>query len=227
MKIGIIEDDRMLNAALEETLKREGFETCRAFTCQEALRMEEKGEKPDFLLMDITLPDGNGIWLYQEILERQKQSPRELPAIFLTARDEEKDILEAFDAGADDYVVKPFRMKVLLRRIDAVLRRSDRPRSLVFEELEMWPDKKRAFCDGKEISLTPREYKLLEILMQNQGQVLTKEMLLEKVWGLDGQFVEENTLSVTIGRLRKKIGDDGKSQGLIKNIFGLGYRLGE
>lgn len=220
MRIGIIEDDRMLNQALKKALEKEGFEVSQAFSCREAGEMRKEHAKEALLLIDVTLPDGNGIRLYEEMARE-----REIPAIFLTACDEEKEMLAAFDAGADDYVVKPFQLKVLMKRIEAVLRRRDRSRALSFGELEVWPDKRRVFRRGQEIRLTSREYQLLEFFMNNRGQVLTKEMILESVWGIDGQFVEENTVSVTVGRLRRKI--ENQKETLIKNVFGLGYRFGE
>ena len=135
----------------------------------------------------------------------------EIPAIFLTARDEETDMLTAFDTGADDYVVKPFSMKVLLKRIEAVIGRNNREKQLACGEIILFPDKKQVYKNEKEIILTAREYQLLEYLMYNQGNVLTKENILEYVWGLDGQFVVDNTVSVTINRLRKKIETDAGS----------------
>ena len=191
----------MLNQALKIALQKGGFAASCAYDCKEAVQMLNNGENLDLLLIDVTLPDGNGIRLYEEIL---RNGIKELPAIFLTARDEEREMLEAFDAGADDYVVKPFQMKVLLKRIEAVLRRTDKDKVFIFDDLEVWPEKRRVFRGGEEIMLTAREYNLLEFFAKNQGQVLTREMILESVWGIDGQFVEENTVSVTIGRLRRK-----------------------
>lgn len=158
----------------------------------------------------------------------QPSADCEIPAIFLTARDEERDMLAAFDIGADDYVVRPFSMKVLLKRIEAVLRRKsgeNEERTVCAGELVLYPDRKRAFIKGEEISLTGKEYRLLEYLMENQGQVLTKENILEHVWGLDGQFVVDNTVSVTINRLRRKISPGGEEACCIKNVFGFGYRI--
>lgn len=177
-------------------------------------------------LIDISLPDGDGFELYQELQERG----RKIPAIFLTARDEERDMLAAFDMGADDYVVKPFSMKVLLKRIEAVLNRNGgegRERRIAVGDLLLYPDRKRVYTNGWEISLTAKEYRLLEYLMANQGQVLTKENILEHVWGLDGQFVVDNTVSVTVNRLRKKLAPGGENSGYIKNVFGIGYRMDE
>ena len=144
----------------------------------------------------------------------------------MTARDEEKDMLEAFDIGADDYVVKPFSVKVLLKRIEVVLKRNEEV-IISFGDLTLYLDRKQVFLYGKEILLTVKEYQLLEYLMVNQGQVITKENILEKIWGLDGQFVVDNTVSVTINRLRKKIEPDAKQPIYIKNVYGLGYRIGE
>ena len=214
MTIGIIEDDSLLNQALEIALQNAGYYTISAHTRKEALDLLR--EKVDVFLIDIGLPDGNGIELYQEL-----QMEKRIPAIFLTARDEEKEMLLAFDAGAQDYVVK-----VLMKRLEVVLKRNPEERYMV-GELTLYPDRKQVFTGKTEISLTAKEYQLLEYLMRNQGQVLTKENILETIWGVDGQFVVDNTVSVTINRLRRKIEPDGERQGYIQNVFGLGYRIGE
>ena len=217
--IGIIEDDVLLNQALNIALKNTGYSTICMYTKKDDLSLIK--DKVELLIIDIGLPDGNGIYLYQEL-----QKKRKIPAIFLTARDEEKDMLEAFDIGADDYVVKPFSVKVLLKRIEVVLKRNEEE-IISFGDLTLYLDRKQVFLYGKEILLTVKEYQLLEYLMVNQGQVITKENILEKIWGLDGQFVVDNTVSVTINRLRKKIEPDAKQPIYIKNVYGLGYRIGE
>lgn len=226
MRIGIIEDDRLLNQALEIALRDAGYDTVCACTKQEAL--SKLDGKEDLLLIDIGLPDGDGIRLYQRLRresgELQKKST---PAVFLTARDEERDMLAAFDLGAEDYVVKPFSMKVLLKRIEVVLRRNSEGSILVCRDLELYPGRKQVLLGGNEVSLTAKEYRLLEYFMRNQGQVLTMDNLLQAVWGLDGEFVSENTVSVTIRRLRKKIEPDMSRPVYIRNVFGLGYRMGE
>lgn len=222
MKIEIIEDDRLLGQALEIFLKKEGYETALARSCREA--RERLEPSVCLLLVDITLPDGDGIRLYRELTKS-----RPIPGIFLTARDEEEDMLAAFDAGADDYVVKPFPMQVLSRRIRAVLRRSEARQGqvLVCRELTLWPERKEASLAGQPLPLTPREYRLLELFMRNQGRVLGKESILEQVWDVDGRFVGEGTVSVTVNRLRKKIDTRPGQESYIQNVFGLGYRFGE
>ena len=217
MVIGIIEDDRLLNQALNKMLTDKGYDTICAHSQQEALDLS--ADRIDLFLIDIGLPDGDGLKLYREL-----KAVKKVPAIFLTARDEEKDMLEAFDTGADDYVVKPFSMKVLLKRIEVVLKRNKDGDILTCGDITLYPEKKQVFSGDKEIFLTAKEYHLLELFMANQDQVLTKENILERIWGIDGEFVEENTLSVTISRLKKKL---GREQLHIRNVFGLGYRMGE
>lgn len=230
MRIGIIEDDRLLCQALEIALQEAGYGTASAHTKKEAFSLFDG--KEDLLLIDIGLPDGDGVRLYQQLCREGKAlhgNPQEdrIPAIFLTARDEERDMLAAFDVGAEDYVVKPFSMKVLLKRIEVVLRRKSEGSILVCRDLELDPERKQVLLCGEEITLTAKEYRLLEYFMRNQGQVLTMDSLLQAVWGLDGEFVSENTVSVTIRRLRKKIEPDMSRPVYIRNVFGLGYRMGE
>ena len=220
MTIGIIEDDRLLNQALAIALQGAGYDTLCAYTKKEALSLI--GDSVNLLLVDIGLPDGDGVGFYREFCKE-----RDIPAIFLTARDEERDMLAAFDTGAEDYVVKPFSMKVLLKRIDVVLKRRRQETRLFFQDLVLHTDSKQVYLKGQEILLTAKEFQLLEYFMRNQNQVLTKENILEKLWGLDGQFVVDNTVSVTVNRLRKKIEPDAGQPAYIKNVFGLGYRMGE
>ncbi|HJB82445.1 MAG TPA: response regulator transcription factor [Candidatus Mediterraneibacter intestinavium] len=224
MWIGIIEDDRLLNQALEIALREAGYDTVSIHSKKEAFTLLDGRE--DLLLIDIGLPDGDGVRLYQELQKKWKQKQM-VPAVFLTARDEERDMLAAFDVGAEDYVVKPFSMRVLLKRIEVVLRRNREESVLACRDLTLYPERKQVFLFGEEVCLTAKEYQLLECFMSNQGQVLTIDNLLEKIWGLDGEFVSENTVSVTIGRLRKKIEPDPCRPVYIRNVFGLGYRMGE
>lgn len=217
MVIGIIEDDRLLRKALDTDLKKQGYTTVLAGSGKEAA--ENINKNVDLLIIDIGLPDGDGINLYKEFQKNMK-----IPAIFLTARDEEKDMLEAFDMGAEDYVVKPFSMKVLRKRIEVVLKRKSDERVFICGDIMVYSDRKQVFASKDEICLTAREYQLLEYFIINQNQVLTKEMILENLWGLDSEFIEENTISVIISRLKKKLGTASE---VIRNVFGVGYRMGE
>ena len=217
MTIGIIEDDRLLNQALNKFLTDNGYDTVCAHSREETLATA--AGHPDLWLIDIGLPDGNGLELYREL-----SAVRQVPAVFLTARDDERDMLRAFDLGADDYVVKPFSMKVLLKRIERILKMNREGRMLTCGDITLYPEKKQVFSGNEEIFLTAKEYQLLELFMENQDKMLTKENILDRVWGIDGAFIEENTVSVTISRLKKKLGE---GQSYIKNVFGLGYRMGE
>ena len=136
----------------------------------------------------------------------------------------EKDMLKAFDIGADDYVVKPFSIKVLLKRMEVVLKRKSNENVFMCGQVILYSDRKQVFVGKTEISLTLKEYQLLEYFIMNQNQVLTKDMIMENIWGIDSEFIDPNTISVMISRLKKKLND---SSDVISNVFGMGYRMGE
>ena len=163
MWIGIIEDDRLLNQALEIALREAGYDTVSIHSKKEAFTLLDGRE--DLLLIDIGLPDGDGVRLYQELQKKWKQKQM-VPAVFLTARDEERDMLAAFDVGAEDYVVKPFSMRVLLKRIEVVLRRNREESVLACRDLTLYPERKQVFLFGEEVCLTAKEYQLLECFMR-------------------------------------------------------------
>ena len=217
MVVGIIEDDTLLRKALDTSLQNKGYITILAGSRKEAIKNIDSSV--DLLIVDIGLPDGDGINLYQEL-----QKNGRIPAIFLTAKDDEKDMLKAFDTGADDYVVKPFSIKVLLKRIEVVLKRKSNENIFMCGQVTLYSDRKQVFVGETEISLTVKEYQLLEYLIMNQDQVLTKEMIMENIWGIDSEFIDSNTISVMISRLKKKLND---SSNVISNVFGMGYRMGE
>lgn len=203
-KIAVIEDDTLLGQALVEMLTSHGYQAFAAESVTKARRLLER-QPVDLLLIDRGLADGDGVELC-----RQRSGQEKLPAIFLTARDEEEDIVEAFDAGADDYLVKPVALAVLLKHIEAVLRRTGGEPNQVFyyQDFSLDYDRKEARIQGQPVVLTPKEYGILEVLTRNQKKVVTKRMLLEQVWDDGGNFVEENTLHVTLNRLKKKIEPD-------------------
>lgn len=221
-KVIIVEDDRLLNRALCKTFTNAGYEAAGAMSMQEAENFLEDGTA--LMVVDIGLPDGDGFALCRKV-----QESTQIPVIFLTARDDEADMLRAFDCGADDYLVKPFPMAVLLKHAQAVLRRTGEEDAKLFcyEDLSIDFARKQVTSQGRSVNLTNKEYDLLALLVRNRTKVITKQMMLEQIWDVQGSFVEENTVNVTLSRLRKKIEPDPASPVYIKNVFGLGYTFGE
>lgn len=221
-KVIIVEDDRLLNRALCKTFTNAGYEAAGAMSMQEAENFLEDGTA--LMVVDIGLPDGDGFALCRKV-----QESTQIPVIFLTARDDEADMLRAFDCGADDYLVKPFSMAVLLKHAQAVLRRTGEEDAKLFcyEDLSIDFARKQVTSQGRSVNLTNKEYDLLALLARNRTKVITKQMMLEQIWDVQGSFVEENTVNVTLSRLRKKIEPDPASPVYIKNVFGLGYTFGE
>ena len=219
----IIEDDKILNRGVTFALKKEGYNVISAYSKFEGKQMILNNEI-DFLLLDINLPDGNGIDICKEI--RGKVN---FPIVFFTANDTEEDMVKGFESGCDDYITKPFSVALLRHKVNATLRKNNIINKNIFEydSLKVDFDKMSVVINDKEVNLTITEYKLLELLIKNRGQVLTKEILLEKVWDSNGNFVDGNTLSVNIRRLRSKIEIDSKKPRYIITIFGIGYTFGE
>lgn len=219
--IGIVEDDRLLNEALAKMLEKNGYRPLQAHTLEESMKLVR--QKPELIILDINLPDGEGTGICQAAGAYSR-----IPVLFLTARDEEEDMLRAFDLGADDYLVKPFSMAVLLKHVEAILRRTQGEKEVfLYRGLTIDPERKQVARDGEKIRLTPKEYALLDLLARNRGRVLTKTMILEQVWDSQGAFVEENTVHVTLNRLKKKIEPDPENPVYIRNVFGLGYTFGD
>lgn len=186
----------------------------------EALKQYQK-QKYDLFLLDINLPDGNGLEFCEKIRETS-----ETPVLFLTANDTEEDMLEGFGVGCDDYISKPFSIEVLRKKVLAVLKRSGVGKfRMKYRDLELDKEKCLVLMKGQEIHLTSTEYKLLLYLMENRGRVVTKAMLLEQLWDIDGNFVDDNTVRVNIKRLRQKLNDE--KQEYIVTVFGMGYSFGE
>lgn len=220
-KIAIIEDDQLFHEALQRALKKAGYQVAGAFSLAQGYEVLK--EHPSLLIIDRNLPDGDGLELC-----RKARASGGIPALFLTARDEEEEMIKAFDLGADDYLVKPFSMAVLLKHIEAILRRIGKNYEIFqYENLKIDFERKKVFIETEEVRLTAKEYKLLEILAKNKGRVLTKTMLLQQVWDAEGAFVEENTVNVTLNRLKKKIEPDPSNPIYITNLFGLGYTFGK
>lgn len=214
----IIEDDEMLNAGLCYNLQMEGYEAVPVFDGGGARKLFNEREF-DLVLMDVNLPDEDGFSLGRRI--REKSS---VPIIFLTANDMDEDMIKGFEAGADDYITKPFNIRVVLQRIQAILRRCEGTKLSVMNcgNLEIHFDRQTVLKQGRPLVLTPTEFKLLSKFCSNQTQVLTRQVLLEDLWDVDGNFVDEHTLTINISRLRSKISDDKFSY--IKTIYGVGYQ---
>lgn len=172
-------------------------------------------------LLDINLPDGSGIDFCKKIRETS-----ETPVLFLTANDTEQDMLEGFGAGCDDYIPKPFSIEVLRKKVQAILKRTIGDKARIrYKNLEVDTDKCLVLLNGEEVRLTSTEYKLLSYLIQNRGKVVTRGMILENLWDIDGNFVDDNTVRVNIKRLRQKLNDE--NQEYIVTVFGMSYTFGE
>ncbi len=218
-KILLIEDDKSLNSGLSYDLEMEQYTVYPALTLGEGIKFLEK-EEVDLILLDGNLPDGDGFDFCRAV-----KKERDIPVIFLTARDLDQDEMKGFDCGADDYITKPFKMPILHRRILAALRKSKSGDAKDFYNdgyLKIDFMKLTAFKGDMELSMTPTEYKIIRLLIANPDKVLTKRLLLEKIWDNTGNFVDEHTVAVNINRLRKKI--DSEDHVYIKTLYGMGYQ---
>ncbi len=218
--IFLLEDDRILSRGISIALEKDGHTVTAVYGYLEALQQYRK-QKYDLFLFDINLPDGNGLDFCEKVRETSER-----PVLFLTANDTEEDMLQGFSAGCDDYISKPFSIAVLRKKVLAVLRRTGTGKhSMKYRDLELDKEKHLVLMKGQEIHLTSTEYKLLLYLMENRGRVVTKAMILERLWDMEGSFVDENTLRVNIKRLRQKLNDE--KQEYIVTVFGMGYSFGE
>lgn len=223
MKILVVEDDIMIASGLEYAIIQEGFEVILAGTVKEALSYRMDSDI-GLLLLDLSLPDGSG---YQICQEFKKQ--RDIAVIFLTAVDDEGNIVKGLDMGADDYITKPFRIRELISRMKSVLRRYEKQGStsqvLMFPNISIYPNEAKVMKNMEEVILTSMEYRLLLTLVSNPGQILTRNQLLEGIWDVSGEFVNDNTLTVYIKRLREKLEEDSTKPNFIKTIRGMGYMV--
>ena len=219
MKILVVEDDRLLNNTLCYNLSAAGYEVDAALTKSAAERLCKK-QKYDLIVLDVNLPDGNGFDFCRDMKERHPETA----VIFLTANDMESDMLKGYELGADDYVKTPFPMSVFQKKVSALLARirkqsgcdcyNDGNLFINFTEMT-------ATQGGENISFTPMEYRLLKVLTKNPQIVLTRQVLLEKLWDIDGNFVDEHALTSAISRVRIKIETEDRQY--IKTVYGMGY----
>ena len=222
MRIFVLEDDEAIGIGLSYTLESEKYEVTLVKTVAEAKKTVEN-EEFDLYILDLTLPDGNGYEVCSLI-----KSKGDLPVIFLTAYDDEINVVTGFELGADDYISKPFRVRELLARVKSVLRRYSKDNAdgiIKIGELSVNTAEARVLLRGEEVILTAMEYRLLLSFVNKRGTVLTRSKLLEEIWDVDGDFVNDNTLTVYIKRLRDKIENDPNDPQYIKTVRGMGYLM--
>jgi two-component system response regulator MprA len=218
MRILVVDDDAGVRQAVGRALAFEGYDVVQAGDGDEALRLVE-GERPDAMVLDLVMAEVGGL----DVCRAVRASGDDLPILVLTARHEVADRVAGLDAGADDYLVKPFALEELLARLRALLRRSDAgaDEALRLADLVVFPARRQAERAGEPIELTRTEFNLLELLLRNAGQVLTRDLILERVWGYDFETTS-NPLEVYIGYLRRKT-EAGGGERLIHTVRGVGY----
>ena len=215
MKILLVEDNKSIIKGLEYAFAQNGY------SCEYCLSLDEAVRKAPFnydaAVLDIMLPDGNGFDLFKKIRRYS-----DLPVIFLTAVDDEDSVVNGLELGADDYITKPFSTRELIARIKRVANKNSKKNIITVSGVTLDLDKSAVFENGKQLELTALEYKLLSLLMQNAGKVVTRELIFEKIWDVSGNFVNDNTITVYIKRIRKKLDAD-----IIKTVKGMGYQVAE
>lgn len=222
-KILIVEDEETIRVGLKYYLEAEEFITSEAATAQEAI-LKVAEEQIDLVLLDINLPDEDGYYTFEKIKQK-----KDIPVIFLTANDLEISIVRGLDMGADDYITKPFKARELISRIRNVLRRNAKGNSSVITIKDIKIDMKQAkvFKNGVDVMLTALEYKILLILALNQNIVFSREKILADIWDVNEAYVNDNTLTVYIKRIREKIEDNPNEPKIIETVRGIGYKVGD
>lgn len=231
IKLMLLEDDEAIAMGLKYSLEKEGYAVDHAHTVKEALDLYDSGDF-DLCILDVNLPDGNGYEVCKHIKDKD-----DTPILFLTAYDDEVNVIMGLELGADDYICKPFRVKELMARIKTVLRRSGKASPLdgakvdhiELKDVRVYPNEAKVtkLTEGaeKDLELTAVEYRLLLTFINNRGNVLTRSRLLEDLWDVSGDFVNDNTLTVYIKRLRDKIESDPANPQIIRTVRGMGYIL--
>ncbi len=220
----LVEDDKGIVENLTEFLQKEGFTITSVDGQEKALALLETSVSDyDLMLLDVSLAEGNGFAVCRAV-----KANTSLPVIFLTASGDEYSVVTGLDLGADDYIAKPFRPRELVSRIHNILRRYGKANALLeYKGLSVDMGKGTVAKDGREILLSALEYRLLLYFMNHKGMILSRSRLLDALWDIAGEFVNDNTLTVYIKRLREKIEDDPQNPALIKTVRGMGYRMGD
>ena len=223
MQILFVEDDTIIASGLAYALEAEGWSVTHCTDASSAIKTLAE-RKFTLALLDLSLPDGSGFAVFERIRQTS-----DTPVIFVTAADDEGNTVKALEMGADDYITKPFRVRELLARIKSVMRRAgdDSGGVILLGNAKIDTAKAKVFINGSEITLTAMEYRLLLTFARNKGQVLTRKQILESLWDVAGDFINDNTLTVYVKRLREKLGDDPQDPRLIQTVRGLGYKVGD
>lgn len=213
----LIEDNEIIIKGLKYSLEQEDFEVTPAKSVFEAKQLLNEN-KYNLIILDVMLPDGNGFELCKFIKEKEKT-----PVIFLTAKDEEQDIVNGLELEAEDYIIKPFRTRELILRINNILKRYEKTENkrIQAKNVVVDVDASRVFVNGQEIEFTALEYKILLLLFLNIGKTVTRDNILDRIWDVAGNFVNDNTLTVYVKRIRAKLGKED----IIKTVKGIGYRI--
>lgn len=208
----LIEDNEYIIKGIKYLLEANNFKVTVASTLNGAKTLIEN--KYDLIILDLMLPDGDGLDFYEEYLKNKA-------TLVLTAKDDEDIISSSLDSGIEDYIIKPFRSKELLARINKILKRNKDNEIITVGNVSVDTEAGRVFADDKEIILTSLEYRILLLLFQNLNRIVTRDILIDRIWDISGKYVEDNTLTVYIKRIREKLGSDD----IIKTIKGIGYRV--
>ena len=221
MNLLIVEDDSTIRYGLKYYLEQEGFNVLESSNVKETLSILD--EDITLALLDINLPDGDGFSLFHKIKEK-----KDIPIIFLTADDLELSVVRGLDMGADDYITKPFKARELISRINNILRRKKLSNNIIqINNIKIDTLGAKVIKEGNEIFLSSLEYKILLILATNKGVVFSREEILANIWDVEGDYVNDNTLTVYIKRIREKIEDEPANPKIIKTVRGLGYKIDE
>ena len=217
LKILLLEDNESIAKGLAYSFEKNNYEFTYRTTVKETEAYLLKNDDLDLIILDIALPDGNGFDLYKSEIK-----PREIPTIFLTARDDEDDIVRGLDVGAEDYITKPFSMKELMARVNKILMRTKKQRVISIGDVSFDTDRLVLHKVKDRIDLTPLELKIVNLLFSNLNKVVTRSTLLDKIWEWTGNDVDDHTVTVYLNRIREKIGAD-----IIVTVKGMGYRIDE
>lgn len=217
MEILLIEDNETIIKGLSYAFQTNNYKLVSKKTCKEALNYLKESNKISLIILDITLPDGNGFYLYEDYIKDKK-----IPTIFLSANDDENTICKSLDNGAEDYITKPFSTNELLIRVKKILLRFNKSSIIKVSDIQFDLDKMIVLKNDKKIDLTPLELKILSLLFVNVGKVITRDTIIDKIWEITGNDVYDHTVTVYLKRIREKLGTD-----IIKTIKGVGYMIDE